>query len=78
MKSFQARPSLARKTLAKAMLVAAALASPFAAQAAWEPTKPVEFIIPAGTGGGADQMARFIQGLVVKHNLMNQPMVVVN
>ena len=41
MKSFQARPSLARKTLAKAMLVAAALASPFAAQAAWEPTKPV-------------------------------------
>ena len=30
--------------------------------AAWEPTKPVEFIVPAGTGGGADQMARFIQG----------------
>ena len=45
---------------------------------AWEPTKPVEFIIPAGTGGGADQMARFAQGLVAKHNLMKQPMVVVN
>ena len=78
MKSFQSSPSLARKSLAKAMLIAAAFASPFAAQAAWEPTKPVEFIIPAGTGGGADQMARFIQGLVVKHNLMKQPMVVVN
>jgi tripartite-type tricarboxylate transporter receptor subunit TctC len=49
-----------------------------AAAAGWEPTKPVEFVIPAGTGGGADQMARFIQGMVTKHNLMKQPMVVVN
>jgi putative tricarboxylic transport membrane protein len=47
-------------------------------QAAWEPTRPVEFIIPAGTGGGADQMARTIQGIVSKHNLMKQPMVVIN
>ena len=46
--------------------------------AAWEPTKPVEFIVPAGTGGGADQMARLIQGVVSKHNLMKQPMIVVN
>jgi tripartite-type tricarboxylate transporter receptor subunit TctC len=30
--------------------------------AAWEPTKTVEFIIPAGTGGGADQMARGSRG----------------
>ena len=29
------------------------------AQANWEPTKSVEFIVPAGSGGGADQMARF-------------------
>jgi len=46
--------------------------------AAWEPTKPVEFIIPAGTGGGADQMARLVQGIVAKHNLMKQPIVPVN
>ncbi|MGE0702143.1 MAG: Bug family tripartite tricarboxylate transporter substrate binding protein [Hyphomicrobiaceae bacterium] len=45
---------------------------------AWEPVKPVTFIIPAGTGGGADQMARFIQGVVSKHQLMKQPMIVVN
>jgi putative tricarboxylic transport membrane protein len=44
----------------------------------WEPTRPVTFIIPAGTGGGADLMARFVQGIVTKHNLMKQPMVVVN
>jgi hypothetical protein len=44
----------------------------------WEPTKPVQFIIPAGTGGGADQMARFIQGVVAKNNLMKQAMITVN
>jgi tripartite-type tricarboxylate transporter receptor subunit TctC len=45
---------------------------------AWEPTKPVEFVIPAGTGGGADQMARFIQGVVAKNKLSPQPFIVVN
>ena len=48
------------------------------ASAAWEPTKSVEFVVPAGTGGGADQMARLIQAIVAKNNLMKQPMVVVN
>src|SRR4051812_37125721 len=46
--------------------------------AAWEPTRPVEFIVPAGTGGGADQMARVIPGIVTKHQLMKQSMVVIN
>ncbi len=45
---------------------------------AWEPSKPIEFIVPAGTGGGADQMARFIQGVAAKNNLSKQPIVVVN
>ena len=61
---------------AVAISAAAMLAS--TAHAAWEPTKPVEFVVPAGTGGGADQMARFIQGVVIKHKLMTQPMIVVN
>ena len=54
-----------------------ALAISASAQA-WEPTKPVQFIIPAGTGGGADQMARFIQGVVAKNGLMKQPIITVN
>src|SRR5688572_29350236 len=49
-----------------------------AVQAAWEPSRPVEFIIPAGPGGGADIMARTIQGIVTKHSLSKQPMVVIN
>src|SRR3954462_9990471 len=48
------------------------------ATAAWEPIRPVEFIVPAGTGGGADQMARTIQGIVTKHSQMKQAMVVIN
>jgi tripartite-type tricarboxylate transporter receptor subunit TctC len=45
---------------------------------AWEPTKPIEFVIPAGTGGGADQMARLIHGIAEKHKLSPRPIVVVN
>ena len=66
-------------------IVAAAVAGVFAAalvpgaQAqSWEPTKNVEFIIPAGTGGGADQMARAIQGIVAKHGLMKQSILPIN
>ena len=68
-----------RTTLALAVGLAA-VAGPFGgiAQAAWQPNRPVEFIVPAGTGGGADQMARVIQGIVTKHNLLPQSMVVIN
>ncbi len=62
-------------SIASAALLAAG--APLCAHA-WEPTKTVEFIVPAGTGGGADQMARFIQGMVAKHSLMKQSMVVIN
>jgi putative tricarboxylic transport membrane protein len=64
--------------LASAFVGAAALFGMSTAAQAWEPTKPVEFIIPAGTGGGADQMARLIQGIISKNNLMKGNMVVVN
>jgi putative tricarboxylic transport membrane protein len=72
LKSIRPAP-LALRVLAAAVLLAVAPAF-----AAWEPTKPVEFVVPAGTGGGADQMARFIQGVVAKNKLMNQPIIVVN
>jgi tripartite-type tricarboxylate transporter receptor subunit TctC len=61
-------------------VVAAASAGALApgAARAWEPTKPIEFIIPAGTGGGADQMARLIAGIAEKHNLSPQPIAAIN
>ncbi len=67
-----------RGICAVAALGMAQALAPASALAAWEPTRPVEFIIPAGTGGGADQMARTIQGIVTKHGLMKQPLVVIN
>ena len=71
------KPLLTRlaRSAAAALVITTA---PLAALAAWEPTKPVEFVVPAGTGGGADQMARFIQGVVAKNKLMKQPIIVVN
>ena len=58
-------------------LVLSALAAP-APVSAWEPSKPIEFVIPAGTGGGADQMARLIAGIAEKHKFSPRPIIVVN
>lgn len=64
------------RAVAATLAVAASL---FATTAnAWEPTRTVELVVPAGTGGGADQMARVIQGIIAKHGLMKQTMVVIN
>ncbi len=68
------RQALVPSLVGAALAVGAALP----AAAAWEPNKPVEFVVPAGTGGGADQMARLIQGIIVKHKLMKESVVVVN
>ncbi len=65
-----------RATSVLVLFAASLIALPEAA--AWEPTKTVEFIVPAGTGGGADQMARIIQGIIAKNKLMDKPMVVIN
>src|SRR5712691_9603029 len=61
-------------------LIAASLALVFvgSAEAAWEPTKPIEVVIPAGTGGGADQMARLVAGIAEKHKFSPRPIIVVN
>jgi len=71
------QPSTLRTAVCALVAGAIAAVVPFSA-AAWEPAKPVQFIVPAGTGGGADQMARFIQGVASKHQLMKQPFIVVN
>lgn len=53
-------------------------AAPQAAKAEWAPRKPVEFIIMAGTGGGADQIARLLQGLIEKKDLSPRPFIPIN
>ncbi len=51
-------------TFAASIVLAAAAPTATAQAPAWEPSKPVEFVVPAGTGGGADQMARLLQGVI--------------
>jgi putative tricarboxylic transport membrane protein len=45
---------------------------------AWEPNKPIDFVIMAGAGGGADQIARFIQSVVEKDKMTPRPLIPVN
>ena len=63
------------------LIIAVTLSGAMAATvtaADWQPTKPVEVIVPAGAGGASDQMARTIQGIVIKYKLMKQPMMIMN
>ena len=71
-----------RSALAAAAAVALGAASVLFvsgnAQAAWEPKKPIDFVIMAGKGGGADKMARLMQTIVEKHDLSPRPLIPVN
>src|ERR1044071_5364351 len=72
------KKELSRIASCGAVAAAAVLALTASASAQWKPTKTVEFIVPAGTGGGADQMARTLQGVIQKNELMDQSLVVLN
>ena len=48
------------------------------ALAEFKPRKPVEFIIMAGTGGGADQMARLMQSIIEQNDLSPVPFIPIN
>jgi len=48
------------------------------AYAQFEPTKPIDFVIMAGKGGGADKMARLMQSIVEQNDLASRPLVPVN
>jgi putative tricarboxylic transport membrane protein len=68
-------------TTKAAATAVAAMLLPMAAPgeaADWKPTKPVEFVVPSGAGGGTDQFARLVQSIIVKHKLMDQSIVVSN
>ena len=47
----------------------------FALAEGWQPRKPVDFVIMAGPGGGADQIARFVQSVAEKNDMTRRPLV---
>lgn len=61
--------------LAVALLIATVPAS---SAPVFVPRRPIEWTIPAGTGGGADQQARVMAPLIAKYNLSPQPLIPVN
>ncbi len=61
-----------------AITMATALGISAPAMAEWSPKKPVELIIMAGAGGGADQIARLLQGLIEKKGLSPRPVIPIN
>ena len=45
---------------------------------AWQPSKPIEFVVTSSPGGGTDNFTRMIQSIITKYKLVEQPIVVVN
>lgn len=57
---------------------AVAVASVGPAQAEWKPRKPIEFVVMAGKGGGADKAVRLMQSIIAKEKLAPVPINPVN
>lgn len=72
--------NLSRSSAVLALGLAAATGLPASSPkaAGWEPSQPVRLVVPGSIGGGADEMARVIQGIVSRHKLMARPIEVVN
>lgn len=64
--------------LGAAALGASGLTGAMADSHGFEPTKPIDFVIMAGKGGGADKMARLMQAIVEKEGLSKRPLVPTN
>jgi putative tricarboxylic transport membrane protein len=66
-----------RIALATAASAALLAAIPAAAEG-WKPRKPIEMVIMAGQGGGADRLARLFQSIIQKEKLASMPVLPVN
>jgi tripartite-type tricarboxylate transporter receptor subunit TctC len=58
--------------------MAVTVAVPSAQAADWKPNKPIEMVIMAGQGGGADRLARFFQSIIQKNDFASMPILPVN
>ena len=61
-------------------IILAAFACSHGAQAAgeWKPSKPIQFVVPYGPGGGSDIFIRSIENIVKAEKLCPVPLIVVN
>ena len=47
-------------------------------QGEWKPSRPIEFVVAAGPGGGSDQLARTVQSIIQKYHLVDRSVIVTN
>ncbi len=67
------------RLLARAVLgVAAAIAMSGSTVAQTWPARPIEVVVPFGSGGGSDSIVRIIQRTVAERGWLKQPIVVQN
>ena len=68
--------SITKRALLQLSCAGLLATTPMAALAQeWEPRRPIDFVIMAGPGGGADQIARFIQSVAEQHDMTSRPLV---
>jgi len=60
------------------LLAASLLCGTAPAALAWQPTKPVEIVVPTTPGGGIDRTGRTLQRILQEGGLVNVPVTVVN
>jgi len=71
-----------RKLLVQGLALGAGLAVSLgmasAALAEFQPQKPIQFVVMAGKGGGADKAVRFMQSIIAKHDMAPVPVTPIN
>jgi tripartite-type tricarboxylate transporter receptor subunit TctC len=70
--------STTRRTALTAVAAAALLAGVPAQAADWQPNRPIEMVIMAGQGGGADRLARLFQSIIQKNDFAPMPVLPIN
>ncbi len=74
--------ALRRKLLVHGLALGAGLAltagTASTALAEFQPKKPIEFVVMAGKGGGADKAVRFFQSIIAKNKLAPVPVTPIN
>src|SRR5450759_2612368 len=68
---------LMRSTLILGLLITAFLL-PTTGFSAWQPSRPVQYIVPWAAGGGSDIIARQVVAIIESEKLSPQPFVVEN
>ncbi len=70
--------ALTRRIIMAMGAAAVAVAGFVGSAGAWQPNKPIDFVIMAGKGGGADKMARLMQAIVEENKLSPKPLIPIN